>query len=71
METTFTKGHAYFCGAALLGMLTYLAFPYPIAVGVGAILGAMLVDADLNLPAPRIAAHYNVPETATEEPAAE
>lgn len=67
METTFTKGHAYLCGAVGLGLLTYLAFPYPITVAVGAILGAMLVDADLNLPGPR----YIAPDALVDEPASE
>lgn len=56
----FTHDQATLCGAVILGLLTYLAFPYPICVGIGAILGAMLVDADLSLPSPRNAADYEV-----------
>jgi uncharacterized membrane protein len=50
MNITFTKTHGHLCGAAIFGMLTYLAFPYPICVAVGAILGAMIFDADMDLP---------------------
>jgi hypothetical protein len=49
----FTETHAKLCGAAILGLLSYCALPYIIPVAVGAVLGYMLVDADINLPGPR------------------
>jgi hypothetical protein len=49
----YTEGQAKFCGAALLGLLTYCAFPHIIPAIVGAALGYLLVGADLNLPGPR------------------
>ena len=48
-----SKTHAMWAGAGLLATLTAIAFPYPICVAVGAILGAMLVEADYSLPGPR------------------
>jgi hypothetical protein len=49
----YTEGQAKFCGAALLGLLTYCAFPHIFHAIVGAALGYLLVDADLDLPGPR------------------